>query len=74
MYVKMQHTDTIGMVIAVPAWIAMQIFLKLHYMSLAEYSSLCVMLGVAWTFIANADKAVANIKRFNEFIKSLKKK
>lgn len=74
MDLKMQHTDTIGLVIAVPAWIAMQIFLKLNMLTLADYSSLCVILGVAWTFIANADKAIANLKRFNSFIKQLKKK
>ncbi len=71
----MQHnTDFAGLAIATAAWVCMKIFLLLGNLTLAEYSSLCVMLGVAWTFIANADKAVANIKRFNEFIKSLKKK
>lgn len=75
MQLKMQHnTDFAGLAIATAAWVCMKIFLFLGNLTLAEYSSLCVIAGVAWTFIANADKAIANIKKFGNYIQKLKKK
>lgn len=72
---KMQHnTDFVGITIATVAWIFMKVFLLIGDLSLAEYSSLCVILGVVWTFIANADKAITNIKNFGNYIQKLKKK
>jgi hypothetical protein len=73
---RMEHSTNglTGMIIAGIAWIVMKFFLFIGNLSLAEYSSICVILGVAWTFIANADKVINNITRFNEWIKTKRKK
>lgn len=68
----MEHNNgsVIGLVISMISWGFMQFFLKIGLQTFADYSSLCVILGVCWTIIANADRAITNIERFFNWIKS----
>ena len=73
MHVKMHHNDSLdGMMISILGFIFSKIFLLLQLPTLANISSIFVIIGVVWTFIANSDKAISNIKKFYEWFKTKK--
>lgn len=74
MIVRMENKDSFaGFIFTCISWLSMKFFLLIHWASPAEFSSLCVIIGTIWTIIANADKAVANINKFNTWLQKYKK-
>jgi hypothetical protein len=70
----MQQFDNsnIGLLIAFGFWIFMKISLLFQMITLAQFSSFCVIIGTCWAVIANADKAITNIEKFYKWYKSYK--
>lgn len=64
----MQHNSISGMVLAVLSWLSMKFFLMINFLTMADISSMFVIIGVIWTFVANADKAIKNIQRFIKWL------
>lgn len=74
MELKMGHNHSFtGLIFTGISWICMKLFLLIHWVTIAEFSSFCVILGTIWTIIANADKAVDNINKFNTWLQKYKK-
>ena len=71
MQIKMHYdfSSLKGLILSIGGWLAMKLFMLLQLPNLAQFSSFCVIIGVMWTFIANADKSVTNIEKFVSWIK-----
>jgi len=71
----MQHSNSFtGLIFMGISWLSMKFFILIQWFTIAEFSSFCVVIGTIWTVIANADKAVANINRFNNWLQRNKMK